>query len=101
MSRDSLNELYEQIDLLLSSADSLPIALLCMPSEQEAILPLLDDYQLFLLDSEKEKHHLKRALNQEGCELILFTSEFEPMIDELFNDGTTFLQDSILLDDYL
>ena len=96
-------ELFQQITDLLASSSAGPHAALLGTREKTAELLKAwpAEIPLTVLDETAGKHILKRRLNEAGSELILYTEEFDSMVYEIFNDSTTLLVASILLDPFL
>lgn len=81
-----------------ASRDGFPIALLCGEAVSGMLASRLSqktDAEIVILDPAAEKHSLKRKLNEIGSEMILFTEEFEPMVYEIMNDGSTLLHETL------
>lgn len=90
--------------LLEHSKNVYPPAILCDLSFGQEVCEELEQskelqFKPILLNPTAEKHQLKRKLNENGCGLILYTKEFEPMIYEIFNDGTTLLEEALLIEE--
>lgn len=105
MSSFLMEDIVEKIEESLSaSKDGFSVALLCEKDFSGMLCGNLSErleVPVILLEPALEKHKLRRKLNESGCEMILYSSAFEPMIYEIFNDGTTLLQDSLRLEDYM
>lgn len=101
MKKYIFDEMFEKIEAALAASKyGFSVALLC----NEAYLPALRqsfaerrNIPFVVLDGKAGKHILKRELNLRECEFIVYTREFEPVIYEIFNDGTTSLTASYLL----
>lgn len=98
-------DIVEKIEAsLFASKDGFSVALLCEKDFSGMLCGKLSErleVPVILLGPAAEKHKLKRKLNESGCEMILYSAAFEPVVYEIFNDGTTLLRDSLRLEDYM
>jgi len=56
-------------------------------------------YSLLCLDPEDELRIQKRRLNEFKCTYIFYTNDCTETIEDLYNDGSTLIQDSYSIDD--
>ena len=104
MEKFGTEELFKRIEETLSSSKNVfSIALLCDSPVREQLQQLLIEkfsVSLVLMDTAEDKHKLKRLLNERGCEMMLYTTQVEPMVDEILNDGTTLLREVLNVESF-
>lgn len=100
-----LDDIVKNIKRALKASEStFPIAVLCDYEEVTALCEQLSELlqcRVVMLKNGNAKYKLKNELNIIGSKLIIYEGKYESMIYEILNDGTTFLNDALLLDDYI